>query len=171
MHASGRFWGELGRKSLGALLGVVLSSAASTANAGLGGPLAEPANAVRTTNHVTHQASIQASNQSISQSIRPLAGATLHTQQLASGITLRQYVNPAGLMFAVGWAGPVLPDFRYLLGDYFLRYSQAQRQQSRQIHIQSPDLMLEAGGMMRAFSGHAYLPALLPPTLSAADIH
>jgi hypothetical protein len=99
-----------------------------------------------------------------------LAGATLYTQRLAGGVTLRQYANPAGVVFAVGWEGPVLPDFHRLLGDYHARYSEAQRQQSRQVHIQSSDLVLEAGGMMRAFSGRAYLPTLLPPTLSAADI-
>jgi hypothetical protein len=102
---------------------------------------------------------------------KPLAGATLFTQQLSSGVTLRQYVNPAGLVFAVGWEGPVLPDFPNLLGEYFPRYTEALRQQNRHVHIQSSDLVVDAGGMMRAFSGHAYLPAYLPPTLSGTDIH
>jgi hypothetical protein len=101
----------------------------------------------------------------------PLAGATLFTQQRLSGVTLRQYVNPAGLVFAVAWEGPVLPDFRSLLGAYFPRYTEALRQQNRHVHILSSDLIVDAGGMMRAFSGHAYLPAYLPPTLSGADIH
>jgi hypothetical protein len=101
---------------------------------------------------------------------RALAGASLYTQHLADGVTLRHYVNPAGLVFAVGWQGPVLPDFRRLLGAAFQPYSEALRQQGRHVHIQRNDLVLDAGGMMHAFSGYAYLPALLPPTLSGADL-
>lgn len=151
MLASSLGRGSLGRRALGGLWGLVLSS---TAIAGLGGPVAEAPGTARASSSATS----------------PLAGATLQTQRLASGITLRQYVNPAGLVFAVGWEGPVLPDFQALLGDYYARYSEAQRQQSRQVHIRSNDLVLEAGGMMRAFSGRAYVPGLLPPTLSGADI-
>ena len=151
MLASSRGWGALGRNALCALGALAWCSAAT---AGLGGNLATLASA--------GPASSTASS--------PLAGATLVTQRLADGVTLRHYVNPAGQVFAVGWDGPVLPDFDRLLGDYRPRYSEARRLQSRQVHIQSSDLVLEAGGMMRAFSGHAYLPALLPPTLSGADI-
>lgn len=154
MVASNRGRGALGRSGFGFLLSLVMCGAAT---AGLGGDLNPPASEWQT--------------MGAGSTPRPLAGATLYTQRLADGVTLRQYVNPAGLVFAVGWDGPVLPDFRRLLGEHFPRYSEALRQQSRHVHIQSGDLVLEAGGMMRAFSGRAYLPARLPPTLSGADIH
>lgn len=153
MLASNRGRGARGHIKLVLLCGLVLCSAAT---AGLDGNLASVESDARFVG-----ASSVAS---------PLAGATLYTQQLSGGVTLRQYVSPAGKVFAVGWEGPVLPDFRRLLGEHYTRYSEALRQQNRQVHIQRSDLVLEAGGMMRAFSGRAYLPTQLPPTLSGADI-
>jgi hypothetical protein len=143
----------LERCGFGAVLSFVLCN---TATAGLGGH--QDALVIDGPNTVSVSSTTQ------------LPGASLHTQRLADGVTLRQYVNPAGQVFAVGWEGPVLPDFHRLLGEHFQRYSDALRQQSRHVHIQSSDLVLEAGGMMRAFSGYAYLPSQLPPTLSGADI-
>lgn len=99
-----------------------------------------------------------------------LHGATLYTQHQANGVTVRQYVSAAGAVFGVGWNGPVLPDFRRLLGAHFAAYAQAQLQPSRHISIHSAALVLDAGGMMRSYSGHAFVPGLLPATLSGADI-
>jgi hypothetical protein len=149
-------WGgrALGRNGFIAALSFVLCS---TATAGLGERL----------DALAHEGQ----NTVALSSTTKLPGASLHTQRLADGVTLRQYVNPSGQVFAVGWEGPVLPDFHRLLGEHFQRYSDALRQQSRHMHIQSSDLVMEAGGMMRAFSGYAYLPTLLPLTLSGADIH
>lgn len=101
---------------------------------------------------------------------KPISGFTLHTQTLPSGTVVRQYVDAAGYVFAVGWDGPVQPDFQRLLGTYFTSYQEAQRQQRRGVRLQSNDLVLESGGMMRAFVGRAYLPANLPAALSPADI-
>lgn len=153
MLASIRGGRALGRGASCAALSFVLCS---TATAGLGGHPDVPAGDAQI-------------NAAVS-TTRQLAGATLSSRRSADGVTLRQYVNPAGKVFAVGWDGPVLPDFHRLLGDHFPRYSEALRLQSRHVHIQSNDLVLEAGGMMRAFSGYAYLPALMPPTLSGADV-
>ncbi|NVO07632.1 MAG: DUF2844 domain-containing protein [Rhodoferax sp.] len=99
-----------------------------------------------------------------------LVGATLYTQTLPNGLTLRQYVNAAGLVFAVGWEGPVLPDFERLLGPYFAAYDTALRQQRRGVNVQAADLVIESGGMMRSFNGRAYLPPGVPATLPAQDI-
>jgi hypothetical protein len=100
----------------------------------------------------------------------PLAGASLYTQRQADGVTVRQYANRAGRVFGVGWEGPLLPDFQRLLGPHYAAYAEAQQLQPRHIHIQNNELVLDAGGMMRSFSGHAYLPKLLPPSLAAQDI-
>lgn len=99
-----------------------------------------------------------------------ISGATVHTQVLPNGITVRQYVDPAGLVFAVAWEGPVMPDFARLLGNYFPSYQEALRQQKRGVSVNTADLVLESGGMMRAFYGRAYLPARLPVSLTAQDI-
>jgi hypothetical protein len=96
--------------------------------------------------------------------------ATLYTQSQPNGVIVRQYVDATGLVFAVGWEGPVLPDFERLLGPYFQAYMVAVRQQKRGVSIQTQDLVIESGGMMRSFIGRSYLPTKLPATLTARDI-
>ena len=141
------------RLLLATLLGVVLSGAAWGR---LGGDLASV------------QADQQAWGGSTIQTRLP--GATLHEQTLPNGLVLRQYVDAAGLVFAVGWEGPVLPDFERLLGPHFAAYALALRQQRRGVNVRNADLVLESGGMMRSFAGRAYLPAQLPVSLMAQDI-
>jgi hypothetical protein len=99
-----------------------------------------------------------------------LGTATVYTQTLSNGLLVRQYVDAIGLVFAVAWEGPVLPDFERLLGTAFQTYAVAVRQQKRGVTIQTPDLVIESGGMMRSFAGRAFLPAKLPSNLTAKDI-
>lgn len=99
-----------------------------------------------------------------------VAGATVHSQQLPDGPIVRQYLDATGLVFAVGWEGSVLPDFERLLGASFQAYTVAVRQQKRGVSVQTQDLVIESGGMMRSFVGRAYLPAKLPVNLTARDI-
>lgn len=103
-------------------------------------------------------------------SAKPIAGATLHTQLLPNGVSVRQYVDPAGVVFAVGWEGPVQPDFQRLLGAHYAGYQSALQQQRRGVVLRGADLVLESGGMMRAFVGRAYLPARVPAALGVQDI-
>jgi hypothetical protein len=95
----------------------------------------------------------------------------LVSQSLPNGLTVRQYLDPAGSVFAVAWEGPVLPDFEILLGVHYPAYDNAVRTQRRGVSVHNANLILESGGMMRAFSGRAYLPAKLPLSLTAQDIH
>jgi hypothetical protein len=99
-----------------------------------------------------------------------LAGATIYSQTLPDGQLVRQYVDAAGLVFAVAWEGTVLPDFERLLGASFQTYTAAQRQQKRGVSVQNTDVVIESGGMMRSFAGRAYLPTKLPVSLTAQDI-
>jgi hypothetical protein len=85
-------------------------------------------------------------------------------------LIIRQYADAAGNVYAVGWEGPVLPDFQRLLGTANATYEQAMLQQRRGVNVQTPTLVIESGGMMRAFLGRAYLPGKLPAALSAQDI-
>jgi hypothetical protein len=117
-------------------------------------------------------ASVQSDTQAFAASTRQsaLSGATLFTQTLPNELVIRQYLDANGLVFAVGWEGPVLPDFERLLGAHYATYLEAVRLQRRGVSVQGPALVIESGGMMRAFSGRAYLPNLLPRQLSAQDI-
>jgi hypothetical protein len=94
--------------------------------------------------------------------IRPQTGAT-------TGTVIREYVSPAGTVFAVTWQGEWLPNMRQLLGTYFQQFTDAVKQQStvrpgrKPLHIARPDFVLHMTGHMRSYSGKAYLPAMLPP--------
>jgi hypothetical protein len=79
-------------------------------------------------------------------------------------------VDHDGLVFAVAWEGPLLPDFARLLGSAYPVYQEALRQQKRGVSVQGAELVIESGGMMRAFNGRAYLPGRLPAGLTAQDI-
>lgn len=86
------------------------------------------------------------------------------------GVKVRQFVSANGVVFAVAWDGPVLPDMETLLGRHFPKYQAALQQRTRNVRVESPTLSLESGGMMRAFVGRAYLPDQLPVGVTAGDI-
>ena len=97
----------------------------------------------------------------------------VHEIRLPSGTAVKEYASPAGLVFAVSWQGPSLPDLQQTLGRYFEQYIAAARAQgpgrgSRA--IQQPGLVVQSEGHMRAFFGRAYVPQMLPPGVAAEDI-
>jgi hypothetical protein len=97
--------------------------------------------------------------------IAPATNYAVHALQAPSGTTVREYVSQDGMVFAVAWQGPFLPDLRQTLGRYFERYSNAvsaKRAGRRQVAVSESDFVVQSGGRMRAFSGRAYLPQLLP---------
>ncbi len=100
----------------------------------------------------------------------PLASATLITQSLPNGLTVRQYLDATGLVFAVGWEGPVLPDFARLLGPHFAAYTNALPKQRRGVNLHDGTVVIESGGMMRSYAGRAYLSVKLPLGWSVNDI-
>ena len=100
-----------------------------------------------------------------------LSGVTLQTQTLANGTTVRQYLDANGLVFAVAWEGPVLPDFVRLLGNQFASYQDALQVQRRGVSVHTAAVVIESGGMMRAFAGRAYLPANVPAGFGVPSIH
>lgn len=92
-----------------------------------------------------------------------------------SGVRVREFLNRDGIVFAVAWSGPVVPSLKRLLGPSFAEYSHAlaELQQpglQRTLRIASEGLIVELGGHLRAYSGHAFLPALVPPGVSTADL-
>jgi hypothetical protein len=100
---------------------------------------------------------------------------SVHEIQAPTGTVVREFVLADGTVFAIAWEGPFIPNLRRLLGAYFVPFAQAaQEQQSRARHgalrVETPDLVVEAGGRMRAFFGRAYVPALLPQTLPSGGL-
>lgn len=96
----------------------------------------------------------------------------VHEVQTPSGVTVREYVSPAGKVFAVSWQGPWMPDLQQLLGPYFADYTAAQnhRQSRGPLLIHQPNLVVHSSGHMRSFIGRAYIPDLLPPGVHPEDI-
>ncbi len=77
-------------------------------------------------------------------------------------------------VFAVAWRGPRVPDLQQALGTYFDRYSAAVKVRSgghNHFELRQTDLVVQAGGHMRAFVGRAYLPSAIPAGVSLADLH
>jgi Protein of unknown function (DUF2844) len=101
------------------------------------------------------------------------AAYTVNEIQTGTNTVVREYVSAAGKVFAVSWNGPVLPDLQQTLGTYYTDYeaqASAPHIGHRHLTIDRPDLVVHSNGRMRAFYGHAYVPALFPPNFTIADI-
>ncbi len=100
-------------------------------------------------------------------------GYAVHELQSETGTVVREYVSPAGKVFAVSWDGPFMPDLRQLLGTHFNQFAQAaQGRQARggPLIINEPGLVVESGGHMRSFFGRAYVPQMIPNGVRAEAI-
>jgi hypothetical protein len=86
----------------------------------------------------------------------------------AAGNTVKEYVSPAGKVFAITWRGQFIPNMQQLLGTYFDQYAQAAKAQReshpghRPLNIQQPGLVVQNGGHMRSYVGRAYVPDMVP---------
>ena len=96
----------------------------------------------------------------------------VHEIQAPSGSLVREFVAPAGAVFAVAWTGPTMPDLRQVLGSYFDRYvaAVAQRRMRGPVLIEQPGLVVQSSGHMRAFTGKAYVPDAVPSGVSIEEI-
>ena len=147
------------RAALGALLIAALGPGIASATLG------EP--------EVTVQTDVARAHASIKSS-QDRASYRVHEIQLPSGTMMREFVAPNGKVFAVAWQGPSRPDLRQALGQYFDAYASAPRSKltdRRHVQIQQGDLVLQAGGHMRALSGRAYLVSAIPSGVNVGDLH
>ena len=108
-----------------------------------------------------------------SMKITDSASYTVYEIKAPSGTVVREYASPAGRIFGVAWEGPFVPDMRQVLGSYFEHYSESAKAQRdsyigrRPLNIKEPGLVVQTAGHMRAYSGRAYDPGLLPAGVSA----
>jgi hypothetical protein len=92
-----------------------------------------------------------------------------------NGIQVREYLNREGTVFAVTWAGPVVPDLPQLLGAQFAAYAAALAARDhlglhRSVRVATSSLVVESDGHLRAYVGRAYLPEMIPIGVSAAQL-
>lgn len=107
--------------------------------------------------------------------VTALPAYDIHEIAAGDGSRIREFVDRAGVVFAVAWNGPTLPDLRALLGGNYAAYAAAlgtveRRGSRRSLRIETAGLVVATGGHMRAVSGRAYLVARIPPGTPAADL-
>jgi hypothetical protein len=96
-----------------------------------------------------------------------------HEIRLGDGSGIKQYVNAAGVVFAVSWRTRLKPDLAALLGTHASGYNAssvvpsgiaaAKHRQS----VRRSDLVLHQFGRQNAFAGLAYVPSLVPAGVDA----
>jgi hypothetical protein len=126
-------------------------------------------------------ASVQADRVSMKGQLRTRSEAGYSVQEItaASGVVVREFVSPSGVVFAVSWSGPAMPNLQQTLGTYFTQYrtsalaqrAAGQRTGHHHLEIRVPSLVVHAGGHMRQYFGLAYVPSLVPQNLSVSDLH
>ncbi|MFZ6749634.1 DUF2844 domain-containing protein [Undibacterium sp. Ren11W] len=93
---------------------------------------------------------------------------------LTTGTTVREYIDANGIVFAVSWNGPFLPDLQNLLGKHFdtMRTEAARvpRAGYSQLQIIRPEVSIYSGGHMRAFIGRAWIVSEFPSDFKQEDI-
>ena len=109
----------------------------------------------------------------------------LHEITAPSGTKVREYVSPAGAVFAVTWEGQFPPDFQQLLGPYFQQVQQAiaqqktaeesgDQQQSRRrrgpVYVANSGIVFSQTGHLHSFHGQAYIPQLVPQGVQTSAI-
>lgn len=142
------------------LMGCVLGLICATAHAGLGRPLSEAVNDGKPVAQV-QRFSAQATPGG-SASTDPVTSQTVQTPQ---GVTVTEYANAAGTVFAITWKGPFKPDLQQLLGSYFAPYLSAANAQTQQLNlsmVKGSNIVVHSAGRMRGFFGVAWVPSLVP---------
>jgi hypothetical protein len=155
------------RMPLLALLGLALSLASLPCRASLGTAPSDFGN-----KSVRH-ARVLAATSAATGATGSAAAYDVNTSVLDNGTTVREYVAN-GVVFAVSWTGPFLPDLRALLGQQFttLTSETARRPKAgnSQVRIVRPDVTIESTGHMRAYAGRAWVNSLLPAGFDTSEI-
>lgn len=105
------------------------------------------------------------------------AGYSVEEITTPAGTVVKEFISPSGIVFAVSWRGPAMPNLAQALGStYFPMLTAAEKSERpalghNHVQVRTPQLVVHAGGHMRFFFGVAYVPSLLPPNVTIADLH
>jgi hypothetical protein len=101
------------------------------------------------------------------------ASYTVREAKDADSVTIREYVLPTNVVFAVTWRGPVRPDMRELLGSYFLNFANPGEGRTHGIGpmVQHNSAFhIESAGHTGYFFGKAYVPRLVPANVRTESL-
>jgi Protein of unknown function (DUF2844) len=101
------------------------------------------------------------------------ASYTVRESRDPNAVTIREYVLPSNVVFAVAWEGPIRPDMTALLGSYFPTYVAAGESRARgtgPLIESTGDFRIESAGRLGHFFGMAYLPRLMPANVRPGDL-
>jgi hypothetical protein len=122
-------------------------------------------------------ASVESDRKSLSAGPRATSARAGYTVQevVSDANSVREYISPAGIVFAIAWNGLTHPDLAPLLGAYAGEYRQALRQTPRKpgrrsLQVKGNRVVVEKWGHMRNLQGRAYAPALIPSGVSVDEI-
>ena len=108
---------------------------------------------------------------------RVLLNGALRVRTLtdAGNTTINEYATSTGQIIGYAWEGPTMPDLHALLGRFAGSYrsgaaASAADTSLHRSRIARPDVIVESGGPMRGYVGRAWLPAALPPGVTADDL-
>ena len=104
------------------------------------------------------------------------AAYTVHEITAPGNTVIKEYVSPAGKVFAIIWHGQFVPNMQQLLGSYYKQFSDAAAAKrethvrQRSLNVQQPDLVIQNGGHPRAYFGKAYVPSMFPQGVTMDEI-
>lgn len=127
-------------------------------------------------------ASVRSDRMSMKGQLRERSGSGYSVEEITagSGTVVREFVSSSGVIFAVSWYGPAMPNLQQTFGSYFSQFQSAvatqrargiQHRGHSHLEIRTSSLVVHAGGHMRQYFGVAYVPALMPANLSVSDLH
>lgn len=103
---------------------------------------------------------------------RPVTIASVSTQThqitMADGSSIREFVTPSGVVFAVAWSTRFKPDLVALLGAHAPAYAAAASAAMRapgirrQVELRRGDLVVHSTAHLNAYTGKAWLQSLVP---------
>jgi nucleoside diphosphate kinase len=96
------------------------------------------------------------------------ARAPTHVITMSDGSSIKEFVTPGGVVFAVSWSTRFKPRLEQLLGIHAGPYAAAARQAlatpgiRHSFALDQDDLVIHASGHLNAHVGVAYLRSLVP---------
>ncbi len=95
---------------------------------------------------------------------------------MADGSSIREFISPDGIVFAVSWSTRFKPNLESLLGTHAAGYAAAASEAMRtpgirrNVALQRGDLVVHSTTHLNAFVGRAYLRSLVPQGIGADEL-